>query len=85
VGEPGAASSGVVYEFRYAIGNRTPGLHVDAGGALTIEIQAARPASTANWLPVPAGRFRLMLRLYRPADPRWVPPPVVAVGTSTVS
>jgi hypothetical protein len=75
----------VVYEFRYAIGNRTPGSHVDAGGALTIEIQAVRPASTANWLPVPAGRFRLMLRLYRPADPRWVPPPVVAVGTSTVS
>jgi hypothetical protein len=33
-----------------------------------------------NWLPAPAGPFRLNLRIYRPKasalDGRWQPPPV---------
>ncbi|MDI2030508.1 DUF1214 domain-containing protein [Saccharopolyspora sp. TS4A08] len=62
---------------RYAIGDRTPGLAYGRDGSLTIKISTARPEATANWLPVPAGPFRLMLRLYRPTTTKWDPPPVV--------
>ncbi|MCX2729152.1 DUF1214 domain-containing protein [Saccharopolyspora sp. NFXS83] len=62
---------------RYAIGDRTPRLTYRPDGSLTLEISAARPDTTANWLPVPAGPFRLMLRLYRPATTEWDPPPVI--------
>ncbi|MEV4732565.1 DUF1254 domain-containing protein [Saccharopolyspora sp. NPDC049426] len=49
----------------------------DLDGSLTIQISAARPDAAANWLPVPAGPFRLMLRLYRPTTTKWDPPPLV--------
>jgi hypothetical protein len=54
---------------RYAIGDRTPGLVRDADGGLTLNLQHAEPASEterANWLPAPAGPFRLCLRVYEP-------------------
>lgn len=54
---------------RYAIGDRTPGLHRDADGGLTLHIQHARPegeAAQANWLPAPQGDFYLCLRAYLP-------------------
>ncbi|WP_431875784.1 DUF1214 domain-containing protein [Amycolatopsis sacchari] len=62
---------------RYAIGDRTPGLTFGRDGSLTIEIGASRPDPATNWLPVPAGPFRLMLRLYHPATTQWEPPAVV--------
>lgn len=66
---------------RYAVGDRTPGLRREADGSLRVEVAAYPPADgTANWLPAPPGPFRLMLRLYHPRDPGWVPPPVVRSG-----
>ncbi|MGI5217134.1 DUF1254 domain-containing protein [Nocardia sp. CA-290969] len=62
---------------RYAITDRTPGLHVGADGSITIHLQTQQPTRPgANWLPCPPGRFRLMLRLYGPRNPTWEPPPV---------
>ena len=54
---------------RYAIGDRTPGLHRAADGSLEIVIQhetPADPALRANWLPAPSGPFVLTLRAYLP-------------------
>jgi hypothetical protein len=66
---------------RYAIGDRTPGLVRGAGGSVTVRVSRSRPTSAeANWLPAPAGPFRLMLRLYGPWDDAWTPPPVRVVG-----
>jgi hypothetical protein len=66
---------------RYAIGDRTPGLHYGADGSLEILLAAeAPPAGTANWLPIPAGPFHLVARLYQPRAPalqgEWTMPPV---------
>jgi hypothetical protein len=68
---------------RYSIGDRTRGLRRGRGGSLTVYIQRRRPraaAARANWLPAPAGRFRLALRLYEPKrrvlNGRWLPPPL---------
>ncbi|QYG95163.1 DUF1254 domain-containing protein [Iamia sp. SCSIO 61187] len=70
---------------RYTVGDRTPGLVRGEDGSLTIHLSHDEPSAadggTANWLPVPAGRFVLMLRLYLPAEPildgTWTPPPAV--------
>lgn len=54
---------------RYAIGDRTPGLHRDGKGDLEIVIQRQRPqgALAANWLPAPLDKpFGVMLRAYLP-------------------
>lgn len=54
---------------RYSLGDRTRGLRYDADGALRIAISTAQPQDPvlrANWLPAPAGRFYLALRLYMP-------------------
>ncbi|MBA3261838.1 MAG: DUF1214 domain-containing protein, partial [Thermoleophilaceae bacterium] len=67
---------------RYAIGDRTKGLHRGRDGSLTLYIQHGRPsgAAGANWLPAPSGRFRLALRIYEPRRSvltgGWLPPPV---------
>jgi hypothetical protein len=67
---------------RYAIGDRTRGLLRGRDGSLTIHIQHRPPrgAARANWLPIPSGRFRLLLRLYEPRQSaltgRWLPPPL---------
>jgi hypothetical protein len=71
---------------RYTVGDRTRGLRRGRDGSLTVYAQHAPPtgARRANWLPAPAGRFRLMLRLYEPSaavlSGRWRPPPVRRVG-----
>lgn len=70
---------------RHAVGDRTPGLIREPDGSLVVRVSATPPPagaarSRANWLPAPAGPFRLMLRLYCPSDPAWVPPPVRRVG-----
>ena len=53
---------------RYAIGDRTPGLKKNVDGSLDILIQQQAPdeAQQANWLPAPAGPFRLAMRAYQP-------------------
>lgn len=69
---------------RYSLGDRTRGLRHDADGGLRIAISAVEPHDPvlrANWLPAPAGRFYLALRLYVPREVhisrRFVYPPVV--------
>ncbi len=68
---------------RYAIGDRTKGLRRSADGSLTITLSNSRPkgAARANWLPAPAGSFRMLMRIYEPRrsalNGRWKPPPVV--------
>ena len=55
---------------RYAIGDRTSGLHHTPGGGLQIFIQNAAPVSgTSNWLPAPVGPFMLAFRTYQPQAP----------------
>lgn len=71
---------------RYAIGDRTAGLARGADGALEIAIQREEPdgALRANWLPTPAGPFRLTLRAYQPRaallDGRYRPPGVTRLA-----
>lgn len=69
---------------RYAIGNRTQGLHPARDGSLTIVVQHDQPATAAaraNWLPAPSGTFHLILRLYQPTQAaltgKWKPAPVL--------
>lgn len=71
---------------RYGVGDRTQDLVTGADGAVEVLLsrQPPAPGDPVNWLPAPAGRFYLMLRLYLPApaalDGRWRPPPIVRVG-----
>ncbi|MCY1213918.1 hypothetical protein D9M69_300320 [compost metagenome] len=54
---------------RYAIGDRTPGLTVGPAGVIELWLQhdePADPGQRANWLPAPAGEFRVTLRAYEP-------------------
>ena len=51
---------------RYSVGDRS-GLAPNADGSIDIPIQSTAPAgSESNWLPAPAGNFKLMLRAYLP-------------------
>jgi hypothetical protein len=72
---------------RYAVGDRTAGLHYARDGSLTFYLQHDAPsvaAQRANWLPAPSGSFHLILRLYQPRaaalDGRWKPAPIDRVG-----
>jgi hypothetical protein len=66
---------------RYAVGDRS-GLEANPDGSVDVYIQAAAPAGhESNWLPAPAGSFKLWLRAYVPGaaalDGTYLPPPVV--------
>lgn len=51
---------------RSSVGSRS-GLAPNADGSIDIYLQRTAPAShDSNWLPTPAGAFRLMLRAYLP-------------------
>lgn len=68
---------------RYSVGDRS-GLVANADGSVDIYIQNAAPAGhEANWLPAPAGKFRLWLRAYMPGaailDGEYKVPPVMEV------
>jgi hypothetical protein len=71
---------------RYAIGDRTAGLQLDADGSLDLWIAHDRPERQreANWLPAPAGPFALIFRAYRPKpnllNGLYRLPPVTAAG-----
>ncbi|MDX2357940.1 DUF1254 domain-containing protein [Dietzia sp. PP-33] len=67
---------------RYAIGDRSEHLRYGSDGSLEVAISHAQPAQgEGNWLPAPAGGFRLMLRLYGPTSKvlhgAWSPPALV--------
>ena len=51
---------------RYSIGNRPAGLLKNSDSSIDILVQQRAPAETTNWLPTPAGTFRLTLRAYLP-------------------
>jgi hypothetical protein len=65
---------------RYSVGDRS-GLVPNADGSIDITIQSTAPAGhESNWLPAPAGNFKLMLRAYLPGrailDSEYQVPPV---------
>lgn len=70
---------------RYAIGDRTKGLRLDADGTLPIYIQKDRPSDDklSNWLPSGAGNFHIVLRTYLPKkeilEGKWKPPGIQRV------
>jgi hypothetical protein len=67
---------------KYLVASYTPGLVTNPDGSITIYIQPDPPTlePMANWLPIPAGPFNLMLRAYGPRgatlDGTYVPPAV---------
>ena len=66
-----------------AVGSRS-GLTPNADGSIDIYIQRTAPAGhESNWLPAPAGNFKLMLRAYLPGrailDGEYHVPPVKKV------
>ena len=68
---------------RYSVGGRS-GLLPNADGSIDIYIQRTAPAGNeSNWLPAPAGKFKLMLRAYLPGravlDGEYHVPPVMKV------
>jgi hypothetical protein len=70
---------------RYAIRGQTPGLVFGDDGSLELQIQHMPPSQgNANWLPVPAGPFRLVMRTYQPKpailNQTYKLPPVVLAG-----
>jgi hypothetical protein len=68
---------------RYSVGGRS-GLVPNTDGSIDIYIQRTAPAGhESNWLPAPAGKFKLMLRAYLPGravlDGEYHVPPVMKV------
>ena len=68
---------------RYSVGGRS-GLVPNADGSIDIYLQRTAPAGhESNWLPAPAGNFKLMLRAYMPGrailDGEYHVPPVMKV------
>jgi hypothetical protein len=68
---------------RYCVSNQS-GLVPNADGSVDIYIQKATPTGhESNWLPTPAGKFRLWLRAYMPGTPilngTYTVPPVLDV------
>jgi hypothetical protein len=69
---------------RYAIKGGMAGLAYGPDGSLEIQLQhAAPPQGETNWLPVPDGPFRLVLRTYQPRreilNQSYKIPPVIIV------
>jgi hypothetical protein len=63
------------------------GLTISPNGALTVHVQPRPPVASEqrpNWLAIPAGPFRLVLRLFWPTGDvlaqRWTPPALTRVG-----
>ncbi len=68
---------------RYSVGSRS-GLTPNADGSIDLYLQRTAPAGhESNWLPTPAGNFKLMLRAYLPGrailDGAYHVPPVKSV------
>jgi len=71
---------------RHSVGVSTPQLQAAADGTVTIVVQREPPPDQwqENWLPAPAGKFSLYLRVYWPDDDvlsgKWSPPEVVSTA-----
>ena len=69
---------------RFALGDRSASLHAERDGGFDIFVQPVAPSGerVVNWLPTPAGPFRLVFRGYLPTgallDGSFRLPPVVA-------
>jgi hypothetical protein len=66
---------------KYAVASYTKGLQFNENdGSLSVYMAQHLPAGVpmANWLPIPAGAFNIMLRIYGPEEPvednTYVPP-----------
>lgn len=72
---------------RHALGDRDP-LQFNADGSLDFFVQKEPPdaAKLSNWLPAPAGDFKLVIRIYGPSpdvlDGNWAPRPVRRVAAN---
>ncbi|MGC4016477.1 MAG: DUF1254 domain-containing protein [Luteolibacter sp.] len=55
---------------RYSMGDRTQGMKKDADGGLTIYLGNKSPGTDreSNWLPVPAGPYSFVARVYGPSE-----------------
>ncbi len=68
---------------KYAVARYTPHLQYNNDGSLSVYMAQQLPAGVpmANWLPIPAGAFNIMLRVYGPEgsvkDNTYVPPNIV--------
>lgn len=70
---------------RYSLGPSHPPLTERPDGSIVVVVSHDEPTeSGVNWLPSPAGGFRLNMRLYGPKqralDWTWQPPPIVKVA-----
>lgn len=69
---------------KYVVARYTPGLAYNADGSLSVYMTSDLPKGVpaANWLPIPRGRFNVMLRVYgvvpdsSVADDTYVPPAI---------
>lgn len=67
---------------KYLVASYTPGLQTHADGSISIYMARQLPPGipAANWLPIPPGRFNVMLRDYGPAgsvaDNTYLPPAI---------
>ena len=67
---------------KYAVASYTKNLQPNTDGSLSVYMAQQLPAGVpmANWLPIPAGAFNIMLRVYGPEgsveDNTYVPPPI---------
>jgi hypothetical protein len=65
---------------KYVVASYTPGLTYNGDGSLTVYLSTQQPAHApkGNWLPIPTGKFNIVLRVYGPtgnvADDTYVPP-----------
>jgi hypothetical protein len=65
---------------KYVVASYTPGLTYNGDGSLTIYLSKKPPAQEliGNWLPIPEGKFNILLRVYGPQgsveDNTYVPP-----------
>jgi hypothetical protein len=72
---------------KYLVASYTPGLQLNADGSLSIYLARKLPEGVpmANWLPIPKGKFNIMLRIYgvppngSVAENTYLPPGIVKV------
>lgn len=76
---------------RHSVGVSTPRIRSAADGSVTVFVQPDPPSSEwqENWLPAPAGKFSLYLRVYWPEEEvitgRWSPPAVVSSSSARIA
>jgi hypothetical protein len=65
---------------KYVVASYTPGLTYNGDGSVTVYMSTQPPANApiGNWLPIPPGKFNIVLRVYGPAgdvaNNTYVPP-----------